>query len=170
MYMIKTTSAGAAKLLAKTQQELDYTLRYERDNCTFSAAIQENLEDVRPNYNYLETQSKINRLNQKIRTIKHAINAFNVSTPVPGLNMTVDEVLVLLPQLSREKERLQSMALVPLKKRDSYRSNFIEYQYANFDPVEAKKNFNNVVDFLSRAQLGLDQVNHNIEFEIDIDE
>ena len=43
---------------------------------------------------------------EEIRKLKHALNVFNASNKVPGFEMTVDEMLVYLPQLSREKNKL----------------------------------------------------------------
>ena len=95
------TSAEAAKLLRKLNEELEIVERHENQSSTFNAALGENPEDVRPEYNYEATQKEITELERKIRTVKHAINEFNLSYVVPEFNMTIDQLLIYIPQLTK---------------------------------------------------------------------
>ena len=97
---MKFTSAQAAKLLKKLNEEYNALVRKERMSSTFLAASGENPESLRPEYDYAETQQKLNELEKKTRTVRHALNVFNSTHEVPGFDMTVDQILVYIPQLT----------------------------------------------------------------------
>ncbi|MBQ6480150.1 MAG: hypothetical protein IJI45_03435 [Anaerolineaceae bacterium] len=161
------TSAQAAKLIRKLTEEKELLLSEEKESREFIAAIQEDVETVRPAYNFSSMQEKIAALDQKIRAVKHALNIFNTTQTVLGFNMTIDEMLIYLPQLRTQKEKLEKMAKRLEKKRitsDYGRSgNLIEYSYANYNIEEVRKKLEEVSDELSRAQTALDVVNNQVE-------
>ena len=105
---MKYTSAQAAKLLRKLNEEKAALLSRESMSCSFVAAVQENVEDVRPEYDYAGTQEKLAEVDEKIRRLKHAMNQFNISTMVPECGMTIDQILVYIPQLTARKQKLES--------------------------------------------------------------
>lgn len=165
---MKYTSAQANKLLRKRQEERDALLYQEKLSRTFIAATTEDKENARPAYSYSDTQAKLKKLERDIRTIKHAISVFNTTHFVDGFDMTVDQLLVYLPQLNERKSRLGEMASALPKQRMSSngRSNLIEYEYANYDIEAAKKDYEKVCDELARAQVALDQLNNTETMEI----
>jgi len=164
------TSAEAAKLLRKLNEELENILRYENQSSTFNAALGENPEDVRPEYDYEATQKEITELESKIRIVKHAINEFNLSHVVPEFSMTIDQLLIYIPQLTKRKSKLYSMqARLPKAREDNYKgSNIIDYCIANYDIKKAHEDYVNVSDKLANAQTALDVINNSEKFEIDI--
>ena len=97
---MKYTSAEAAKLLRKLNEEKNSLMKREELSSVFIAAVGENVEDVRPEYDYRKTQDGLEELDRKIRVLKHALNVFNLTQTVPGSDMTIDQVLVYIPQLS----------------------------------------------------------------------
>lgn len=168
---MKVTSAQAAKILRKLMNEADDLLRLENKCSTFMAAVGEDPETVRPTYSFEETRAKEKELHEKIRKLKHAINIFNSTTKVPGFDMTVDEVLVYLPQLSASVSRLDTMkSALPKERAESYgRQNvgLIDYRYANYDIAKAEEEYRKAANTLAELQLALDTVNNTVEFEID---
>ena len=163
------TSAEAAKLLRKLNEDKIFLENNERQSSTFKAAITENIEDARPVYDYEKTQSEINDIEAKIRKVKHAINKFNIEQEIPGFNMTIDQMLVYIPQLTSKRSRLSIMKERLEKQREIIRvAGIIEYSYANYDVNKAKEDFDKVSDELARAQTALDVVNNQVKFEIDL--
>ena len=71
---MKYTSAQANKLLKKFNDEYDLLLAEEAESSTFLAAMGEDPESVRPEYDYLETQKSLEELGNRIIKLKHAIN------------------------------------------------------------------------------------------------
>ena len=169
---MKYTSAQANKLLRKLNEDYSSLQQNEKDSYMFVAALNEDPESVRPQYDYVKMQAEMKALEERIRKLKHAINQFNVSTRVEQFNMTIDEMLVYIPQLTRQKQKLQVMKNKLPKSRVQQRyggsSNIIDYEYTNYDLDKVHQDYDAVSDELARAQLALDTLNTTIEFELDI--
>lgn len=169
---MKCTSAEAAKLLRKLNEEVENLEDQEVRTRQFNAAIGEDIESVRPAYDYTDTQRKLDELQAKIRTVKHALNCFNSTTEVPGFGMSIDQLLVYIPQLSRRKQKLAMMSSCLPKERakvSGLGSQIIDYRYANYDIEAVKADYQNVSDELAKAQTALDLVNTTMAMEIEID-
>ena len=168
---MKYTSAEAAKLLRKLNEEVENLEGQEAKRCEFNAAIGEDIETVRPTYDYADTQRKLEELYAKIRTVKHVLNCFNSTTEVPGFGMTIDQLLVYIPQLSRRKQKLATMSSCLPKEREKagFGSQIIDYRYANYDVEAVKADYQRVSDELAKAQTALDLVNTTMAMEIEID-
>lgn len=167
------TSSEANKLLREKTDELNKLLRKESMTSDFTVSLGEDVESLRPEYDYQATQAEIRKVKEEIRRIKHSINVFNTVTVIPEFNMTIDEMLVYLPQLSADKSRLEGMSSVlPKTRKNSCHSyggtNLVEYVYANYDIAQAEKDYQSVRSELSRAQTALDVVNNSVRFEIDL--
>ena len=164
------TSAQANKLLKKLNDEHAALLDKENRSKDFRAAMGEDVESVRPAYDYTDTQKKLAELEQRIRKVKHAINMFNATHVIPDFNMTIDEMLVYIPQLTRRKNKLLEMkSRLPKERVDEQygrQSNIIDYRYANYDIALVEADYEKTADKLSRAQLALDAVNGRETFEL----
>lgn len=172
MRMISVTSAQANKMLNKLNDEITALYQKEQQSSRFNAAVGENISDARPEYSFENTRTDIAILENKVRKIKHAINLFNTRTEVPGTGKTIDEVLVHIPQITKQKKRLADMKSNLPKERvqSSIRTgNLIEYTYANYDIQDASKAYDNISDELSAIQNALDTVNNTVYFSIDLD-
>ena len=170
---MKYTSAEAAKLLRKLHENRDALIEKERRSAGFVAAVGEDIEDVRPEYDYHKTQDELAQIEQKIRTVKHAINQFNTGTVVQDFGMTVDQILVYIPQLTARKNKLVGMA-ARLPKERCGAAGFgakaiIEYRYANYDIAAAEADLAAVTEELARVQTALDVVNNTEVMEITLD-
>lgn len=166
------TSAQANKLLKKLKDEYAALIEKENSCKTFKASVGEDIESVRPPYDYAETRAKLDLYSKQIRTIKHAVNVFNCTHKVDGYDMTIDEMLVYIPQLTNKKSRLAEMRSKTPKERvdDPYskRSAIIEYVYANYDLNAAETDYQEVSDELTRAQLALDITNNGEKMKIEL--
>ncbi|MBR5090703.1 MAG: hypothetical protein IK093_14830, partial [Ruminiclostridium sp.] len=101
---------------------------------------------------------------------KHAINVFNSSQMVEQFGMTIDQLLIYMPQLSRRCQKLRSMKSVLPKAREERfgkGSNIIDYRYANYDISAAEADYNKACDLLAKAQTALDTVNNTVTFELE---
>ena len=88
------TSAQANKLLKKLNDEHAALLDKESRSKDFRAAMGEGVEDLRPVYDYADTQNRLAELERRIRRVEHAINIFNATHVIPDFGMTIDEMLV----------------------------------------------------------------------------
>ena len=168
---MKVTSAQAAKILRRYEDEMYGILTNEELSREFLAAVGEDVESVRPAYSYTETQAKLEELENKIRSLKHTINVFNSTQVVPGFDMTIDQMLIYLPQLSRRRDKLHTMKSKLPKAREAQQygktSNIIDYRYMNYDIAEVERDYMSLSDTLARAQTALDTVNNTVTFDID---
>ena len=167
---MKLTSAEAAKVLRKLNDSLNDLGNHETMSMSFVAAISEDPESVRPKYDYKDVRVKEEELCVKIRKLKHAINVFNSTTVIPEWNITIDEMLVLIPQLTRKRDRLSMMKNRLPKERVEAgmrtASNIIDYRYANYDIAAAQAEYDEASNRLAKAQTALDLVNSTVTFEV----
>ena len=82
--------------------------------------------------------------------------------------MTVDQMLIYIPQIRKQQSLLLEMRMRMPKKRLQRNSQIIDYEYINYDLKEVSAEYDRVSDELARAQIALDGVNAEavIEFEI----
>ena len=169
---MKYTSAEAAKLLRRLNEEHEALLQLESQSNQFVAAVSEDVDSVRPDYDLVNVQARLAALEAQIRKVKHALNVFNSTHEVPGFGMTIDQMLVYIPQLSQRRMKLRGMAgALPktrVRGRSAVNSSVIEYIYANYSVEEAKAQADAASDELARAQTALDKVNSTETMEIDL--
>ena len=170
---MKYTSSEANKLLKEKNDLLQKLVKKESLVSEFVVSLGEDPKSVRPDYSYQDTQAKVQQLEKEIRTIKHSINVFNTTTIIPEYNITIDEMLVLIPQLTKNKSKLERMASMLPKQRkqsDYYRtSNIVEYTYANFDIATVEEDYLKLTKELAKAQTALDTINNTVTFDIPIE-
>ncbi len=170
MDKIMITSAEAAKMLRKLNDEHEALLAREENSREFLASVGEDPESVRPEYDFRAVQTELARIEDEIRALKHALNVFNTKTVIPEFGMTVDQMLVFIPQLTKRKAKLNEMRsrLKKMRAEPKYgrQQTFIDYSYANYDVGEADDDFKAAAALLSQAQLALDRVNSTEKFEV----
>lgn len=105
---MKCTSAEAGKMMRKLLEEKSSIEMREHNGKEFLAAVGEDLESVRPEYDFAKTQSALAEVERKIRKLKHALNVFNSTTVIPEFDMTIDEMLVYIPQLTAKRINCQA--------------------------------------------------------------
>ena len=167
---MKYTSAEAGKLVKKLEERIRDLKDKEERSSVFNAASTEDSESLRPEYDFAATQEQIRKLQADVRNVKHAINIFNTTHELPGFEgLTIDQALILIPQLSQEKEKMRRMAgRLPKQRVVSLmsRSNIIDYEITNYDLEAAKEAYQEVADRLAAIQLALDAVNTSEAMEI----
>lgn len=154
------------KKLKAAENSLQLLTEEESRVSIFCASLSD-ADTVRPEYDYHAVSGRISELQKEIRTIKHCLNVFNTNTYVPDLECTVDELLIIIPQLSSRKKALKEMALrnkYSRPERAMYTGSS-DYTIANYDIAWAKADYALVSDLLSRAQLALDRINSESEIE-----
>ena len=165
---MKCTSAEAAKYLRKLNEDYASPPSREEVRRVFLVPLGKDPESARPPYDFRETQDALDEMEQKIRRVKHAINLFNTTHTVPGFDLTIDEMLVLIPQLTKRKNKLAEMKeKLPKTREQTYsKSNIVDYRYINYDSDEAASEYEKAAEQLSRAQTALDTVNNTETLEI----
>lgn len=159
------TSAEAAKMLRKLEEDKIALQEKEIKIRQYNAAVSENAEELKPDYSFVEYQNAINEVDRRMLKIKHAINVFNTTTVVYN-DLTIDQVLVRLPQLTELKRKYYGMMAVPAKKRCNIVGSVIDYTYTSYDPAKASEYYEDVVKEINEIQTALDTVNNSLKFEV----
>lgn len=171
---MKMTSAQAAKLLRQWNESLKALQRREENTKTFLASLGEDLESVRPKYDYAAMQAEQVAIEANIRKLKHTLNVFNTTTVIPEFEMTIDQMLIYLPQLTNRLEKLSRMKELLPKQREnalySRNSAIIDYRYANYDIQTVEKDYEVLAETLAKAQTALDYINNTVLLEVDLPE
>lgn len=168
---MKYSSQKPGKILKRTEEELSSLCMQELQSKEFNAAVGENVESVRPAYSFSEVQNKKEILHAKIRKIKHALNVYNVSTVIPEFDMTIDQILIYIPQLTTLKKLYADMKnKMPKMRVPNFRAtNIIDYVYTNYDGKEVAEKYNEVSETLAAVQMALDKINSVESIEIELD-
>lgn len=171
--MKRMTSAFASKLIKQLMEEKSYWSTKEREGYVYKVATDE--EAFVPDYDYEEISANMEKIDTKMRIIKHAINLNNVinQVQVGDEMMTVDSILVKMSQLNNRKNMLDLMRKQPEKSRVNiglFGKNMAqEYQYVNYDLEKVKADFEKISDEIMSMQIALDKYNQTFEFDVDID-
>lgn len=170
---MKYTSAETNKLLKSLEGRINDLERKEDLTASFQVAAGEDIESLRPKYDFADTQKELAALETKMRIVKHAINTFNLTHTLPGFDgLTIDQALVYIPQLTARIRKLRNMSSVLPKQRvaDRYNSaNFVDYLISNYDIDEAEQAYVEAKELLASLHLALDTVNNTETMDIDID-
>lgn len=165
------TATELIKYISELEKKREAILDKSDKMSVFQCASTENAEELRPEYDFDSTLAEIDDVNSEIIRCKHALNKFNISTAVGDTNYTIDEMLVILPQLNHLKSKLYDMSMRMKKERivDRYSSSsIIDYNIANYDIENAAEKYQKLNETLARYQLELDKVNMNGIVEVDI--
>ena len=160
------TAAEAMKQLKQLQLKRKQILDEENETSKFIAAVTEDIDAVRPEYNFQFTKMDLDVVENNIRYLKHQLNVFNSTYMIPELGMTIDQVLVTMPMLSEEVNKLRKMSGAIEKKRCQVyggRTAVIEYEYTNYDRNEVREEYEKESKRLSDMQIALDKANTTVD-------
>ena len=165
------TSSQAGKMLKKLNDDYTALLKKEEMSKDFLVSLGENPDAIRPEYDFCATQKELDALECKIRIVKHALNVFNSTTIIPEFEITIDEMLVLIPQLSKRKQKLATMkGKLPKMREQGFARNsaMVEYRYLNYEVSWVESEYKKATELLAKAQTALDIINNASTLEIDL--
>ncbi len=170
---MKMTSAYANKLIRKLREDKEFWHNKEANSCTYIASVEE--EPVIPEYDFEAVSASISEIDRKIVAIKHAVNVSNSTNTITAneKEMTIDEALIRMAQLSQRKEFLDCLRKKEPKTRayvgySSRRNSAPEYEYINYDLEVVKREYERVDTEIAAIQMALDRYNQTVEFDVEL--
>ena len=171
--MQKMTSAYANKILKSLEEDKAFWVNKEEASSTYVVANNE--EPVVPEYDYAQVANTIATIDEKIASIKHALNVANATARVMvgDVEMSIDTILIKMAQLNKRKAVLDTMRKRLPKAREEQRSymsrNTIpEYRYINYDLELIKQEYESVSKAIMEMQMALDRYNQTVQFEVNM--
>lgn len=167
--MTEYTSALASKRIKALEEEKTALLAEENENSTYTRQVGE--EEAPPVYSFSETRARIREIDDEVRKIRCGLHRFNLETVLPEFDITIDEALVLLAQLSAERKRVNRLARTQTKQRVATGGYYSrspappEYCYANYDVAEAQVEDKALQERIMALQMALDLANQTVKFE-----
>lgn len=169
--MMELTSASANKLVKSYNERIDRLYRIIAERKTYIEV--EGSKPIIPDFSYNKVQAEIEEYSRKVLKLKHAINVFNSTTDIPDIGFTIDNALVRMAQLSRQKQLLSSMCDAPERKLNNgysaRNSGQVEYECLNYDTEVVAADYEAVCLELYDLQIQLDLVNNTVRFKVDIE-
>lgn len=163
---MKVTSKECNKILDTLKDKKSKLLTHENSVSTYHAAVGENEDNLKPDYDFYATQKEIDDIDSEIIRVKHLLNLFNSSTIVDDTGLTIDQVLIKMPQLIYKKNKLYKMMNKVKRDRSQLTGNIIDYIYTSYEPKQAEVMYDAVNEEIANLQLALDKVNTTVTFEI----
>lgn len=166
---MKVTSVVAAKKVKEINEKIVEKKNEIAKGSIFRCSLGEVEEDVRPEFDLNKCLDEIDEMELELRELKHKVNVFNANTIVVD-DLTIDKVLIRLPQLSERKKLLENLANRLRKQRVEEKygrsSNIIDYEVINYNLNDVKKELEAVRSELFGLQEKLNYINNTVEFEI----
>lgn len=166
---MKMSLDSANKTVKLLKAEQSRILEEEHNNNTYSYFLGE--EIYAPDYDFASTQEKLSRISDAIIKIKVAVRKYNTEHILKD-NMTVDEAILRLAFLSKEKEKYDNMRKIAPKTRvnGSYRSSSVsEYRVANFSIEEVQARYVKVYEEVVTLQDSINAFNLLNIIDVDVD-
>lgn len=164
------TSASAGKYIKSLEDRKSHILAAERRDKTYQCSFGEKPEA--PAYDYCATRDEVAAIDAEVLAVRHALHLFNNSAVLPGCGMTIDEALIKLAMMNKELAILSEMRGTPAKRRLSSNrwdsSARVEFEYANFDPAEAERDYLALSAQIADLQLEIDLANQTNTFEVGV--
>ena len=164
------TSASAGKYIKSLEDKKAHILGAERRDSTYQCSTGE--EPEAPAYDYRVTRDEVAAIDAEVLAVRHALHLFNNSAVLPGCGLTIDEALIKLAMMGKELAILSELRRTPVKQRLSASrwdsSGRVEYEYVNFDPAEAERDYLDLSSRIADLQLEIDLVNQTNAFEVEV--
>lgn len=154
---MKMCNSEAMKAIKELEQKKRNILYIENNRSR--VAYKEGEKRGQINYDYVETRNAIAELDEKIRSIKHALAVCNCTAIVDDFDITIGEALVYLAQLNAEYDQLDDLSNHNKISRTITYNGVIEYTECLYDPDEVIKEMEALHAKICKLQVAIDRAN-----------
>lgn len=170
MGKLTLNSDTANKLAKNNAAEIKRLELMEENSLTYSHTPGET--PIVPDYDFLEVQRQLSRLNKKQAILRGAIARFNMNTEITVGEDTIaiDQALAEIKYLTNRKSKLNDMLQVPETSRISgFQRKEPEIVHRNFNKENVQKTYDETTDRLLALQQAVNIANLTETFEVDLD-
>lgn len=161
---LKTINA-IGKRIADLKTERERLIRKDEKLRVFSTSGFENIEKLRPDYDYDSFQKELDHLDETIRNLTaKAVTILATERVKEYHDMTILEMLLLLRDLKVKEQRLYDMTSHLEKERHS--TEFaIEYEHVNYDISKVEEDLRKTRGEIEKVRTFSDFFIHELSYE-----
>lgn len=163
---MKITSAAANKLLQSLNEKRSDIITLENKSKEYY--VIDGKASYIPEYSFTDTTESINRINEAILKLKHALYVFNSTTVVENMDITIDVALVKMKMLTDSKARLDRMRNKLESEMEFGYDEVQKVRKLNYKPSEIDKEYKRIASELKALKLNLDLTNLTKTFEVEL--
>lgn len=154
------------KRIADLKKERERLIEKDEKLRVFTAGVFEDVEKLRPDYDYDSFQKELDRLNETIRNLTaKAVTILATERVKEYHDMTILEMLLLLRDLKSKDQRLYAMAAHLEKERHS--TEFaIEYEHVNYDISRVEEDLKKTREEIEKVRTFFDFYIYELSYDL----
>lgn len=161
---MKVCHSEIIKKIKELEDKKETLLSQERSRSVYSYV--DASAKIIPDYNYEKTRSLVDELDDKIRSLRHALAIANVSVKVDDFNVTIGEALVMLAQMQSKYRVLENLANAQqITQRVTYNGKMEVFE-CNYNVEKALADCESLRNEIGRLQVAIDRANLTNYIEI----
>ena len=161
---LKTINA-IGKTIADLKTERERLIRKDEKLRVFTAGVSEDVEKLRPDYDYDSFQKELDHLDETIRNLTaKAVTILATERVKEYHDMTILEMLLLLRDLETKDQRLYAMAAHLEKERHPTELG-IEYEHVNYDLSMVEEDLKKTREEIEKVRTFSDFFIHELSYD-----
>ena len=153
------------KRIGDLKTERERLIEKDKKLRVFRASEFEDLEKLRPDYDYEGLQSELDGVEEEIRNLTaKAISILTTQKVNEFHDMTVLDLLLYLRDLKEKEERLYEMTTH--LERERHASHLLEYEYINYDISKVEEDLRKTREELEKVRTFLDFYIYELSYDL----
>ena len=153
------------KRIGDLKTERERLIEKDKKLRVFRASEFEDLEKLRPDYDYEGLQSELDGVEEEIRNLTaKAISILTTQKVNEFHDMTVLDLLLYLRDLEKKEERLYEMT-THLEKERHVSSHLLEYEYINYDISKVEEDLRKTREELKKVRTFFDFYIYELSYD-----
>lgn len=163
---MRLCNSEVIKKIKELEDKKSVLLNQERSRCTYTY-VDESAKIV-PAYSYEKTREQVDKLDAKIRSLRHVLAKANCSVTVDEFNVTIGEALVMLAQMQSKCSVLSDLSeRQQLTQQVSYNGK-MQITACNYDVEKVINECEKLRNAIAKLQVAIDRANLTNYVEVDL--
>lgn len=154
------------KRIGDLKKERERLIEKDKKLRVFRSSEFEDLEKLRPDYDYVGLQSELDRVEEEIRNLTaKAVTILATERVKEYHDMTILEMMFFLRGLEAKEERLYEMTTHLEKERHFSSSLLLEYEYINYDISKVEEDLGKTREELEKIRTFFDFYIYELSYD-----